>query len=75
MKDIINNAKGKLNFNIFRAIVSIATIIYSIIGFKKSTEKKDKAIFVTSGIVGIAMLAKEIESDFKPVEDDIEEEA
>ena len=74
MKDILKEAKGKISINPFRSIIAIAAIVYSIIAYKKNkNSKKIKLISAVVGVTGIALLAKEVESDFKPV-DEVEDE-
>ena len=69
MKDMLKDTKGKISINIFRTIAAIGAIVFSVITYRKNkNNKKMRIISIATGIAGIGLLAKEVESDFKPVE-------
>ncbi len=71
--NILKEKTAKLHISLLRVITSFITLIAGIIGFlfnkKKPNNKKFKVLSIVSIISGISLLIKELESNFKPVDD------
>ena len=64
---------AKLHISLIRVISGLITIIGGVVGFiigKRKSKNKYKVISILSILSGITLLAKELETNFKPIDEE-----
>ena len=74
MSEKFNVVKKNINLNWVKAISGLVMVIGSVVAykFKKNKSKYVAPVAAVTGVLGVTLLATELESNFKPI--DIEEE-